>query len=168
LSLPGSEPAATEPGRPVSARRTLRDSFTFAGRATRTEFASFVLAAVLLAVGVSFITGLTLPYATHNLIGNVLAVLLAIPVPALLVRRFHDQDRTGRWVLLAGFAFAFWAVRAAVSQVLGYDARITLDAWVWPLDWLITIANIVTILLIVLPGTNGPNRYGADPRACEG
>jgi uncharacterized membrane protein YhaH (DUF805 family) len=165
--LPGSESAATKLDRPVSARRTLRDSFTIAGRATRTEFASYVLAAVLIAAGVSFTTGLTLPYETHNLIGNVLAVLLAIPVPALLIRRFHDQDRTGRWVFLAVFAFAFWAVRAAVSQVLGYDARITLDAWVWPLDWLMTIANIATILLIVMPGTNGPNRFGPDPRGRE-
>ena len=165
--MTGSEPAATKLDRPVSARRTLRDSFTFAGRASRTEFASFVLAAVLLAAGVSFTTGLALPYETHNLIGNVLAVLLAIPVPALLIRRFHDQDRTGRWVLLAVFAFVFWAVRAAVSQVLGYDARIALDAWVWPLDWLTTIANIATILLIILPGTRGANRYGADPRVSE-
>jgi uncharacterized membrane protein YhaH (DUF805 family) len=165
--LPGSEPAATKLDRPVSARRTLRDSFTFTGRATRSEFASFVLAAVLLAAGVSFTTGLALPYETRNLIGNVLAVLLAIPAPALLIRRFHDQDRTGRWVLLAVFAFAFWAVRAAVSQVLGYDARMTLDTWIWPLDWLITLANIATILLIILPGTKGLNRFGPDPRGRE-
>lgn len=158
------EPATTAADRPVSARRTVRDSFTFSGRATRTEVASYLLAAVLLSVGVSFATGLALPYETHNLIGNALAALLAIPVPALLVRRLHDQDRTGRWVWLAVFAFGVWAVRTIVSQLLGYDARIQLDTWIWPLDWLVIFTNIAIILAIVLPGTPGPNRYGPDPR----
>lgn len=156
------EPTAAT--RRVSARRTIRQTFVLGGRATRTEVASYALAALIVTFGVSLVTGLTLPYKAHNLIGNLLALAIAVPVPALLARRLHDQDRSGRWVWLAVFGFAIWALRAAVAQGSGYDSRIALDKVIWPLDWLVILANISVVLLIVLPGTPGPNRYGPDPR----
>jgi uncharacterized membrane protein YhaH (DUF805 family) len=159
------EPAVAK--RPVRVRDTIENTLTFEGRTTRTEVANYGFVALLATVMVALVAGYFAAFDLRNLLGNILACVIAIPVPAMLIRRYHDQDRTGRWVWLAVIVFAVWAVRAAVSQMLGLDARLALDAWIWPLDWLITLANIATILLIVLPGTKGVNRFGPDPRERE-
>lgn len=152
---------------PISARRTARFALTFSGRATRTEVASYALGALLVSVAVSLVSGLLLDFETRMLLTNALALALAAPVPALLVRRLHDQGRSARWVWLAVFGFTVWAGRTLVSLALGYETRITLDKVIWPLDWLVILANIAMILLIILPGTQGPNRFGPDPRGRE-
>jgi uncharacterized membrane protein YhaH (DUF805 family) len=60
-----------------------------------------------------------------------------IPGIAVTVRRFHDRDMSGWWVL--GFA------------VLG---AIPLVGW---------IASIANLVIMCLAGTKGPNRFGDDP-----
>lgn len=143
---------------------TIRRSVTFAGRSGRGELIAYLFATLLVSVPVSFVTGLTLERSVHVLIGNVLTVLLALPVPALLVRRYHDSGRSGAWVWLAVFGFAVWLLRTVVSAVWGLNARLGLDGWTWLIDWLVIVANLGTVLLALLPGTAGPNRFGPDPR----
>jgi uncharacterized membrane protein YhaH (DUF805 family) len=60
-----------------------------------------------------------------------------VPGIAVTVRRFHDRDMSGWWVL--GFA-----VLGALPYV----------------GW---IASLVQLVITVLPGTKGPNRFGDDP-----
>lgn len=156
--------AASSPVKPTSARRTAALAFTFAGRATRTEVASYVLAVLLVSVPISFLAGLLFTYEFRLLVSNALALLLAIPVPAVLVRRLHDQGRSGKLAWLAAFAFAVWAVRTVTSMTLGVEARIGLDRATWVIDWLVIMANLASVLLTILPGTPGPNRFGPDPR----
>lgn len=143
---------------------TIRRSFTFAGRSDLGELITYLFATLLLSVPVSFITGLTLEREIHVLVGNALTVLLAVPVPALLVRRFHDSGRSGAWVWLAIFGFSIWLMRTAISSIWGLSARLGFDAWTSLIDWLVIVANLGTVLLALLPGTVGPNRFGADPR----
>lgn len=150
--------------RRTSARRTVAQSFTFAGRATRTELASYVLAAVLTTLAISFAAALFAPYPVRALVSDGLTLLLAIPVPALLVRRLHDSNRSGRFVWLAVFAFAVWLGRTTVAQTYGIDARIGLDRLTWLVDWAVIAANMTIVILALLPGTAGPNRFGPDPR----
>jgi uncharacterized membrane protein YhaH (DUF805 family) len=149
----------------TSARRTASLSLTLAGRATRTELASYILAAVFITMFVSFATALFVEFELRSMIRNGLALALAIPVPALLVRRLHDQNRPGTLAWLAVFGFAVWAVRTGVSLALGTEARIGFDKWTWALDWLVILANLGAVLFAILPGTPGSNRFGPDPRA---
>ncbi len=60
-----------------------------------------------------------------------------IPGLAVTIRRFHDRDMSGWWVL--GFA-----VLGAIPVVGG-------------------IASIAQIVILALAGTKGPNRFGEDP-----
>lgn len=60
-----------------------------------------------------------------------------IPGIAVTVRRFHDRDMSGWWVV--GFA-----VLGALPYV----------------GWIASIANLV---IMALPGTAGSNRFGEDP-----
>jgi len=156
--------APSAPPAPTSARRTVALTFALQGRATRTELASYILSAVLITLAVSFATALFAPYPVRALVSDGLTVLLAIPVPALLVRRLHDQDRTGKLVWLAVFSFAVWLVRVIVSYTTAMDIRIGLDRMIWPIDWLVILANLGAVILAFLPGTAGPNRFGPDPR----
>lgn len=149
---------------PTSARRTIALTFTLQGRATRTELASYILSAVLITLAVSFAAALLTEYQTRALVSDVLTVLLAFPVPALLVRRLHDQGRTGKLAWLAVFSFAVWLVRMIVSYTTAMDVRIGLDRMTWPVDWLVILANLGAVIFAILPGTPGPNRFGPDPR----
>lgn len=155
---------ATALTQPTSFRRSFALALTFSGRATRTELASYVLAAMLVTLAVSFVASLTAPFEVRALIAKGLGLLFAIPAPALLARRFHDLGRPGAWAWLAVFSFAVWALRSAVSFAAGVDGRIGFDRLTWPLDWLVVFANLVVVILAILPGSPGPNRYGPDPR----
>jgi uncharacterized membrane protein YhaH (DUF805 family) len=153
---------------PAQIYHTIRNTLTLEGRATRTEVSDYTLVALLMTVIFTLVAGFVAGFDLRNLIGDALACVIAIPVPALLVRRFHDQDRTGRWIWLPVFVFTLWALRTAWSLALGIESRIELDRTIWPLDWLAIIASIITVVLIVLPGTIGTNRFGPDPRSREG
>jgi uncharacterized membrane protein YhaH (DUF805 family) len=149
---------------PTSARRTVALTFTLRGRANRTELASYILSAVFVTLAVSFAAALFTPYPVRAMVSDGLTVLLAIPVPALLVRRLHDQDRSGHLVWLAVFAFGVWLIRTVIANTLGTDARIGFDRMTWLLDWAVIFANLGAVILAILPGTSGPNRFGPDPR----
>ncbi|MFM5894575.1 MAG: DUF805 domain-containing protein [Novosphingobium sp.] len=155
----------TEPGKTPGPLDTIRRSFTFAGRSGHGELITYLFATLLVSVPVSFVTGLTLEREIHVLIGNALTVLLAVPVPALLVRRYHDSGRSGTWVWLAVFGFAIWLLRATISAFWGLGARLGFDSWTWLIVWLVILANLGSVMLALLPGSVGPNRYGADPRS---
>ena len=60
-----------------------------------------------------------------------------LPGIMLNIRRFHDLDRSG-WFVLAFFV-------AGALPLLG------------------TLANIANLIWFIMPGTNGSNTYGADP-----
>jgi uncharacterized membrane protein YhaH (DUF805 family) len=68
---------------------------------------------------------------------GVFSLATFIPSIAVNVRRFHDRDMSGWWVV--GFA-----VLGALPYV----------------GW---IASIVNIVIMALPGTAGSNRFGDDP-----
>ena len=93
---------------------------------------------------------------------------LAIIIPdiAVSVRRLHDTNRTGWWILapVAPYIVVFLAAGVAVSSpdmagaasVIGFAALIA------------TLGLAVTLLVFYfLEGTRGPNRYGPDPKGAN-
>lgn len=88
-----------------------------------------------------------------------LAVLL--PTLAVAVRRLHDTDRSGWWILAPVAAYVVTAIAVAVGVALG--------AGLFVLVLLMTGFAVGAILAIVLlvfyiqKGTPGPNTYGPDP-----
>lgn len=130
----------------------------FSGRSRRLEYWAFTLLnlivvllimAVAMAFGFSFTAlssieagadpSLVFGSGFFLLMGLVSIYGLAILIPsiAVTVRRLHDRDMSGWWYL--GFI------------VLG---MIPFVGW---------IANIVFLVILCLPGTVGPNRFGEDP-----
>lgn len=79
---------------------------TFSDRASRSEYWWFTLFAVLVSLGTQFLD-LFLGYPVLNLITS-LALLL--PSTTVSVRRLHDIDRSGWWLLLALIPVIGWIV----------------------------------------------------------
>lgn len=128
----------------------------FSGRSRRMEFWSFALLNVIVSVALMVLLlagGLPLATLEHPEAGLpamgamfwivlVLVVLWSlgtfIPSIAVTVRRLHDRDMSGWWYL--GFLVA------SMIPFVNF------------------IAGIAFLVLMFLPGTPGPNRFGPDPK----
>ncbi len=127
----------------------------FTGRSRRMEYwmfslFSFIISIVLVmlmfagGIGMETLAGATAPPQELGAVFYLGAGLLAVfalgslvPAIAVTVRRFHDRDMSGWWVL--GF------VVLGMIPLIGF------------------IASIAQLVLMALPGTKGPNRFGEDP-----
>ena len=145
--------------------RTIRSSLDRSGCSDVAELAHYVLCAVLFHLAVGLVLMLALEAPTQAIARDVLLVAYFIPVPALMIRRLHDQERSAAWVWLAVPGIALWLIRKTLSLAPESALPFGIDQIAWPLDWFGGLANLVLIVLLLLPGTKGPNRFGPDPRA---
>lgn len=75
----------------------------FAGRARRKEYWLFTLFNLLIAMGCGFLDGMLGMVGSLGLgpIGGIYSLAMLLPGIAVTVRRLHDTDRSGWWLLLA-------------------------------------------------------------------
>ena len=133
-----------------------RKPHKFTGRSTRTELlgylvVSWVLATAtnwaVIALGASGVLSIDLGIASVSLA----YLVWWLPLPALAVRRLHDQDKPGWWALLLVLPTVIaWL---GGKESLGAAGLIVLEA--------IYLGGLV---LLFWKPTDGPNRYGPDPR----
>ena len=110
----------------------------FTGRSRRKEYWMFVL----LSIGIYFIASILDRIAgmngmiagTYGPITALVVLGLLVPSLAVSIRRLHDSDRSGWWLLLG------------LVPMVG---------------------EIIVLVFMVLEGTRGANRFGADPKAGE-
>lgn len=133
----------------------LRRYAEFTGRSRRKEYWMFALLNVIVTLiplmlifssgfspaavdsgGVTEAPG-TLFWLGAGLIG-LWGLAVIVPSIAVTVRRFHDRDMSGWWYL--GF------IVLSIVPVVGF------------------LASIAMLVLMCLPGTPGPNRFGEDPK----
>jgi len=81
----------------------LKKYAVFEGRARRKEYWFFVLFSLLISIGLSLIDGATGTISAESgigLLGGLYALAVLVPSLAVAVRRLHDTDRTGWWLLI--------------------------------------------------------------------
>jgi uncharacterized membrane protein YhaH (DUF805 family) len=128
--------------------------FGFNGRIPRSAYwlGTLALSAyVLLVVGFAIFMGVELGPR------SLLLMLLALPAVfcglALVVKRLHDRDKSGWWVLL------FYFAPGALHQIGRHSGDIGILFWI--------VGSAISIWALVeigfLRGTPGPNRFGPDP-----
>lgn len=125
----------------------------FSGRSRRMEYWMFTLLNVIIVFGLLFAMlgagglasldqldaeGPAFLFGGMGILILLWALVVLIPSIAVTVRRLHDRDMSGWWYL----AFVF----GGAIPYIGF---------------LISIAFLV---LMFLPGTEGPNRFGPDPK----
>lgn len=71
----------------------------FTGRARRQEYWMFVLFNIIIAIALAFIDGLL--FGEAGLLGGGYSLAILIPGLAVSVRRLHDTDRSGWWLLIS-------------------------------------------------------------------
>lgn len=140
--------------------QNLRQSFarygSFTGRATRSEFWLFALLFVALTVAAHFFDandGEIVPVAAG--MGMVeLLVFLALILPMISVgaRRLHDSNRSGWWLLF------FYIPNIAFVMAEGNPSATIAAAGAF------VVGAIMLLVLFLLPGTEGDNAYGPNPR----
>ena len=81
----------------------LRKYAVFRERARRREYWLFFLVSTIIFVGLSIIdvaTGTFSPAVSIGLLGGLYSLATLIPGIAVTVRRLHDTDRSGWWLLI--------------------------------------------------------------------
>ncbi len=102
---------------------------TYEGRINRQRYWAYVL----VAIGVAFVAGMIGGVLGTKIIGNLVSLAMLYPGICVSIKRWHDRDKSGWWVLIN------------LIPVIG---------WIWSF-----------IEVGCLKGTDGPNKFGADPLA---
>jgi len=144
--------------------QTLRNSLNFHGRASLAELLNYVLCVAFFHLAIGMVMMLGLNYSVFAVVQDVLQVIYFLPVPALLVRRLHDQDRRAGLLWLAAPGVLMWIARKALAMTQPLEVRATFDSYTWPVDLVAGLASLSIIIALILPGSTGPNRFGPDPR----
>jgi len=157
----------------------------FSGRSRRMEFWMWQLFQLIVYIGVVIISMLLGggammggdPTAMMAAGGGIVIIMmiymlycLAVIVPsiAVAVRRLHDTDRSGWWILaplgpyLLAFVLAMGAATSAGPNAGAAMGVIGIIALVCMLAAL--VLAIVLLVFYFLEGTKGPNQYGPDPK----
>jgi uncharacterized membrane protein YhaH (DUF805 family) len=115
----------------------LRKFADFSGRARRAEYWWFYLLVIvgyLMASIIDSLMGLDGTVGPYGIITLVFGLAMLLPSIAAGVRRLHDTDRSGWWMLIA---------------------------------FVPLVGVIVLLVVFVLEGTQGENRFGPDPKAAD-
>lgn len=152
------------------AKLPLQKYADFTGRAPRAEFWWYILAVIVLsfiAKIIDNILGINVmgPYGPLYLI---VALGLLVPNIAVAVRRLHDTNRTGWWILLPVvpycIAFALGGAAMMGGMATGSTGGMAAGLGVAGIFLFIgVICAIVVLVFYCLPGTVGDNGYGPDP-----
>ncbi len=91
----------------------LKKYAVFSGRSRRKEYWYFVLFVVIVSIVLSLIDSLSGTYHSESgtgLLSGIFSLAILIPSIAVSVRRLHDIDRTGWWVLIGLVPLIGWIV----------------------------------------------------------
>ena len=152
------------------AKRPIEKYADFTGRAPRAEFWWYFLAVIIASIVariIDNILGMNVmgPYGPLSLI---LMLGLLVPNIAVAVRRLHDTDRSGWWILLpiVPYCLAFVLGGAAMMGGAASGSAMGMGAGMSIASIFLLIGAACALLLLVfycLPGTPGDNRYGPNP-----
>jgi uncharacterized membrane protein YhaH (DUF805 family) len=91
----------------------LKKYAVFSGRSRRKEYWYFVLFVIIISTVLNIIDGLIGAYARTagvGLLSSIFSLAILIPSIAVTVRRLHDTDRSGWWVLISLVPLVGWIV----------------------------------------------------------
>ena len=140
----------------------LRKYAVFSGRATREEYWWFLLTHVLIVYSLANGVNIGLFGGTSTiLLGYILITI--IPFLAVLVRRLHDVNVAGWWVLV------FCISNMISGKLMNFhiqeyvNQEISVPVYVLIIAFLVCLLNILIFTFTLQKGTKGTNRFGKPP-----
>ena len=137
----------------------------FWGRAPRAEYWWFTGASLMITL---------MGDATDWAIGSeagifdwALSLAFLIPGIAVTVRRLHDTDRSGWWIFSMVVPAAMMAFEVVQADLAGLPDDADPGALLMGGVILFFFGAVALLIFSLQRGTNGPNRYGADPYESE-
>ena len=149
------------------AKRPIEKYADFSGRAPRAEYWWYFLAVIVASIVariIDNILGMDL-VAAYGPVSLILMLALLVPGIAVTVRRLHDTNRSGWWILIALVPYGIMAV-AAVGALASGSMGALVGAGM--LSIIALCGAIALLVFMVLPGTPGDNRYGPNPYGAGG
>jgi uncharacterized membrane protein YhaH (DUF805 family) len=107
----------------------------FNGRARRKEYWMFALFQIIVYVILEVLLGVTNGSSLITILLVIYALGTLLPTLGVLIRRLHDQDKSGFWIFISLVPF---------------------------------IGGIWLLVLTLIEGTRGPNKFGPDPKMAVG
>lgn len=93
-----------QPGRVMTFQAAIASGFqnyaTFSGRAARSEYWYWSLFALLVGAGTAIVDKVFFPGLHTGPLNSLASLVLFLPGLAVSLRRLHDLDRTGWWMLI--------------------------------------------------------------------
>ena len=147
------------------AKRPIVEKYAdFSGRAPRAEYWWYTLALVIayiIIMIVESIAGLKgMVLGVYGPLTLLLALGTIVPNLAVGVRRLHDTNRSAWWLLLLAPYFVFGILTVMALRSGGGMAAVGAAGIVGIVGFICCIGYLV---LMVLPGTAGGNRFGPNP-----
>ena len=147
------------------AKRPLQKYADFSGRAPRPEYWWFVLAMTVLFIVASIIESIIglngMILGVYGPLTVLVWVATLLPSLSVAVRRLHDTDRSGWWILLpmVPYALAFALGGAGMASGAGMAALGTATIFLL----IGFVCAMVVLVFLVMNGTPGDNRFGPNP-----
>lgn len=144
--------------------RSIGGAFSLSGRATLWDL--IVLNLVLgLASGIAGLFVRDLSFEQRWTAETVIGLILIIPALAGYVRRFHDMNASGWWVLvlLPLVPWNFYRSYRVNFTALNPEWLNQPDPMAG-LGWWLVPSGIALLMVLFMPGTRGANPHGPDPR----
>jgi len=139
--------------------RPLKKYSVFSGRAPRAEYWWFSLGVILWVVVFDFLERLA---PDTDLLSAIFNLAIVVPSIAVTVRRLHDTDRPGWWMLIFVAPVVIVTTAAVWIGISGAEPD-SLSTLFLVMGFAIIADVIALFVFMARPGTDGPNRYGPDP-----
>jgi uncharacterized membrane protein YhaH (DUF805 family) len=113
--------------------------------------------------------------ANTHIVSGIATLVMFLPNLAVFVRRLHDIDRSGWWVLSGWWLLLPFVSRRVLFNVIALELILPAfggaaanGLWLWHLGIYFSVLvalviSIVPLVWVCARGTLGPNRYGPDP-----
>lgn len=154
-----------------SVKTCFRKYANFTGRAPRSEYWRWILFSIIVGVVIGVVANIIDAITNNQMPGTISIVLLffAVLLPSLsvTVRRLHDHDKSGWWLLALYIAPVILRVIGSFAILLGGPRAQAVQTGLGLVGVLIGISwlalAIVMFVWFCTRGTNGANRFGQNP-----
>lgn len=147
-------------------KRAITGIVTFRGRSRRSEFFYYWIAAMLVGTIIRHVP-YDLSWRTDWIVDQGSQLLLLLPIFALFARRLHDANLSGWWTLVLPptMVFSIYSSAQFVFRDIQTGASTLPGLPLWASLFQIGGVLFFSAVILVIPGTEGPNRFGPDPRS---